>query len=300
MSSLITARLYNADNTPKLLASPKLTAIRQSDKAVVLNSVDMDEVWNWFYQYEYSDYNKDVLYFFSIDSEVYDWVNNLDSYGNKNTRGRDNSVIINTESLAKDIWSAKAKENNKEWTMGAVVQKPISFTEIVVAISGIQEQTKAIIDKIANQINDNTTLTIKSEVAKIKIPKAREIDYEGIGNVLNNVINNSVKDLVMEAIDECEDWKEENDDSYETKEIMGDMLSVLSWLSDSITSLNDWIEWMTHKELKDWVIAIDFSWFIDKMKEKDIEKIESMWIKVWEDINIVKRGIMNLSAKLDK
>jgi hypothetical protein len=89
--------------------------------------------------------------------------------------------------------------------MGAVVQKPISFTEIVVAISGIQEQTKAIIDKIANQINDNTTLTIKSEVAKIKIPKAREIDYEGIGNVLNNVINNSVKDLVMEAIDECED-----------------------------------------------------------------------------------------------
>jgi hypothetical protein len=106
--------------------------------------------------------------------------------------------------------------------------------------------------------------------------------------------------LVMEAIDECEDWKEENDDSYETKEIMGDMLSVLSWLSDSITSLNDWIEWMTHKELKDWVIAIDFSWFIDKMKEKDIEKIESMWIKVWEDINIVKRGIMNLSAKLDK
>jgi hypothetical protein len=44
MSSLITARLYNADNTPKLLASPKLTAIRQSDKAVVLNSVDMDEV----------------------------------------------------------------------------------------------------------------------------------------------------------------------------------------------------------------------------------------------------------------
>lgn len=308
MASLITVRLYNEDWTPKTWASPKLSAIREKDNVKVIDSKDMIEVWEWFYKYNFSKYSKQELYFFYIDNEQYDDINKLDSYWNKNTWWRDNSIIIDEDRLAKNIWNAKASENNKEWTMGAVVQKATSFVDIILEINKIQSQVSDIAKMLVKEMKVNMDFSLKREIWKIKIPD-NQVYYDKIEDIVDSKVDSVVdtimnwaKDLVKESLDEYEnkdEYKESYDDS-EIKDVIYWVIWILEWLSNSILSLNQWIEWMTNKDLKDWVIAIDFSWFIDKMKEKDIEKIESLWIKVGEDINVVKKGIMNLSAKLDK
>ena len=83
MASLISIRLYNTDGTPKVWASPLLSAILEKDSSLALDSVEMVKVWEWFYKYNFVDYDRRELYFFFIDGEQYDNINQLDSYGNK-------------------------------------------------------------------------------------------------------------------------------------------------------------------------------------------------------------------------
>ena len=164
MASLITIRLYNDDGTPKTWASPKLSAIREKDWVKVLESVDMIEVSDWFYKYNFAKYNKSELYFFFIDWEQYDDVNKLDSYWNKDTRWRFNSIIIDEDKLAKNIWNIKEKDVNK-WTIAEHIfnLKNTSLEDLNIKV-----------DDLFNSLfkkSDELGLTIKWAIAWIKIPE---------------------------------------------------------------------------------------------------------------------------------
>lgn len=184
MTSLISVRLYNEDQTPKTWASPLLSAILQEDKSLALDSVAMEEVGEWFYQYEYENYDRNALYFFFIDWETYDDINKFDSYGNKNTWWRDNSVIINTEKLAKDIWSAKEKDMSKD-TVGAKIfsLNNTSTEELELNINNLFLQTFI--------KSDELQASLKIALAEIKIPE--QLKLKDIIKPIENIINNSVK-----------------------------------------------------------------------------------------------------------
>ena len=164
MASLITIRLYNEDWTPKTLASPKLSAIREKDNVKVLDLVSMVEVWEWFYKYNFTKYNKSDLYFFFVDWEQYDDVNKLDSYWNKNTRWRDNAIIIDEDKLAKNIWSLKEKDV-KKWTIA----------EHIFNLSNISlEELNIKVDEVFNVLfkkSNELWLVVKWAIAWIKIPE---------------------------------------------------------------------------------------------------------------------------------
>lgn len=120
MSSLITVRLYEDDWNPKIGADPKLSAILERTWEKVLDGKIMEDVWDWFYKYKFIEYDSAELYFFFIDWEQYDNINQLDSYWNKHTWWKSGGwvaqVDINTDEIAEKVWSA-TKKDMKKWTV---------------------------------------------------------------------------------------------------------------------------------------------------------------------------------------
>lgn len=262
MASLITVRLYNDNLSPKIWASPLLSAILQEDKSLALDSVAMEEVWDWFYQYEYENYDRNALYFFFIDWETYDDINKLDSYGNKNTWWRDNSVIINTEKLAKDIWSAKEKDMLKD-TVGAKIfsLNNTSTEELELNINNLFLQTFI--------KSDELQASLKMALSEINIPE--QLKVKDIIKPIENIINNSIKAYYDNTLEWLETIKttivdnisliEKYDDSSTKEEV--------NKLYLQIEEVNKKIDWLKSIEIK-----------LDDNKDISNEVNDSMdWIK---------------------
>lgn len=185
MSSLITLRLYEDDwKTPKVWATPKLSAILEKDNSTVLDSVDMIEVWSWFYKYNFVEYNKSELYFFFVDWEAYDWVNILDSYWNKWDRWKFSGWIwLDTEKLAQEIRDAKKGKMKKD-SIGEYIfnLKNTSEKEI---ISSINIMFESMMIK-----SDTFLIGVKELISTIKIPK--QISVIDIVKPIENTINKSI------------------------------------------------------------------------------------------------------------
>ncbi len=278
MSSLITIRLYNEDLTPKIWANPKLSAILESDSSKILDWVDMVEVWEWFYKYNFKDYNKSELYFFYIDWEQYDDVNKLDSYWNKDTWWRNNSIILDEDKLAKNIWNLKKKDVQK-WSIAEHIfdLKNISLEEL---------NTK--INEVFNTLfkkSDELWLVVKWAIAWIKIPEQIN-DKKLIENIkiliktsLDSYSDNTIKalDTLEKVLVDSLSTIEKYDDSGLLNEVKS-IFQNIEDLSDKIESfksidkkvdlsnntlenvVNHWIDWI-NKELAEInrKIAIVFS-----------------------------------------
>lgn len=189
MASLISIRLYNTDGTPKVWASPLLSAILEKDWSVVLDWVSMIEKGNWWYDYKFDWYDKREIYYISIDWEPYDAINLLDSYGNKETRGRANSIIIDTQQLAKDIRGLKEKDMKND-TVGAYVFSLKSYNI---------EDFNTMIEKVQKNIDNNyESLILKTRdiVSNIKIPK--ELNISDIVKPIEKVITENSQSNILD------------------------------------------------------------------------------------------------------
>jgi hypothetical protein len=244
MSSLITARLYESDwVTPHLGIIPKLTAILQEDKSTILSSVDMEEVGNGWYQYEFTAYDNSKLYLFSIDWEWFDEINQFDSYGNKGTRWKRQELIMDPYAISEAVWDTKTKWHNKKWTFWELVQTPISYSEIIVGIDWLAKKIKEMIDWI-------------------KIPQSKQITKQQIIEWVEWVIEDKLKIWVKDALDEYEN-KEERWSTYNDEDVLVGIQNILesynqlqSWLQE----LNNTVEWISKQDL------------IERLKKMDIEK----------------------------
>jgi len=282
MASLITIRLYNDDWTPKTLAKPKLSAIREKDSVKVLESVNMVEVSNWFYKYSFADYNKSELYFFFIDWDQYDDVNKLDAYWNKDTRWRFNSIILDEDKLAKNIWNLKEKDVNK-WTIAEHIfsLKNTSLEDLDIKV-----------DDLFNSLfkkSDELGLTIKWAVAWIKIPE----------QINDKKLLENIKILLKTSIDSYWDHIQK---SLETlKNTLVDVISTIekyddSTLLDEIKSIFSNIENLNEKvdNFKPLDIKIDNN-------NKLLEWIVNNWIDwINKELIEINRKMVIVFSRLNK
>jgi len=277
MASLITARLYNVDWTPNTGATPKLSAIRQSDKVEVLDSVSMEEVGNGFYQYEFEQYSNTELYFYSIDWEQYDWINQLDSYGNKWTRGKRAEIIIDPKAISEAVRESKIEDHQKEWTFWAIVQKPISFTDIVVEMDWLGKKIETII-------------------SKIKIPK--QVNKDDLIEWISDNIDEKLLKLASELKPEedKEDWDDEMENVLlEIKNLSNFIVN----LQEQVKQINDWVEWISKVDLVEKIEWIDIEWMTNKLTENNISMLWVIGKELKSDLLDLKWSINNLFIRLD-
>ena len=250
MASLITSRFYESW-VPKTWLTPKITAILEEDSSIVVNTQDMTEVGGWFYKYEFEGYNASKLYFFSIDwgatladSERYiDSINELDSYGNKQTRGKRQELIIDPQAIAEEVRDAKTKSHSKKGTFGETLQTPISFEWIVSEINLSKSKLEEIIKEI-------------------KLPKwiTKADVYETIEDSMDKYMGEPLQKWVKEALDRKENEREP-DDKYSDEQ-------VVAWienLAGLVANINDKIESVKEDIAKDDLI--------EKLKGMDIDKV---------------------------
>lgn len=281
MASLITIRLYNDDGTPKTWATPKLSAIRENDWVKVLESVDMIEVSDWFYKYNFTNYKKSELYFFFIDWEQYDDVNKLDSYWNKDTRWRFNSIIIDEDKLAKNIWNIKEKDVNK-WTIAEHIfnLKNISLEELNLKI-----------DNLFNWLfkkSDELGLTIKWAIAWINIPE--QINDKKLLENINILLKTSLDSYwehIQKSLETLENTLvgiistiEKYDDSTllsEVKSVFGD-IEKLNEKVDNFKPLD--IKLDNNNKLLEWVVKNWIDWI-----NKELSEINRKMVIVFSRLN---------------
>lgn len=279
MSSLITVRLYNEDWTPKTGATPLLWAIKQSDRSLVIDSESMEEVGQWFYQYNFTTYERNELYFFFIDNEQYDNINQLDSYWNKGSWGS-SSVIINTEQLAKDVWGIK------EWD----VKKGTIWEHLFSLKNMSLEEVNIKIDDIFLQLfgrSNELELGIKEAILGIKIPK--QIKSEEITKPIENMINNSIIEygtLIKDWLSKIKETLDEKSD-YDDTELRGDITKLL----EEVEELDEKIEWVKTLEFK-----IDTS---NTNNDKNKEEIFWSMDSIWSELKEINRKMAILFTRLN-
>lgn len=245
MASLITVRLYNSDGTPKTGGNPRLSAIREEDGVKVINSQEMTEVGEGFYKYNFSEYNKQKLYFFYIDDEKYSDINQLDSYGNKNNWGKGSTLILDEEKLAKNVWSLKKKDAKK----GTVAEHIFNLKNIEGEESNIE--IKKMFDSLFKK-SEEIGGVIKKAIAWIKIPPQIN-DKKLLKNIvvllktsMDSYFNNTQKSLeTLETtiIENLSTIGKQGDYSFEdkTKELLeniGKLSGEISKLSQKNDELN--------------------------------------------------------------
>lgn len=268
MASLISIRLYNTDGTPKVWASPLLSAILEKDNSLALDSVAMTEVGEWFYKYNFTDYDRRELYFFFIDGEQYDSINQLDSYGNKETRGRANSIVIDTEQLAKDIRGLKELDMKKD-TVGAYVFSLKSYNV---------EDFNIMIEKVQKNIDKNyESLILKTRdiVSNIKIPK--QLSAMEILAPIEKLINENS----LENITALNEWVQ-----YIEKIFEDNIVSKIDEIYNTVDSINEWVQWVSDSIKEDMINdKEEIREHIEGMKEKltDLDKYDIIRIERKDD-----------------
>jgi len=281
MASLITLRLYNDDWTPKVWATPKLSAIRENDWVKVLESVDMIEVSDWFYKYNFTNYKKSELYFFFIDWEQYDDVNRLDAYWNKNIRWRDNSIIIDEDKLAKNIWNLKEKDVNK-WTIAEHIfnLKNISLEELNLKI-----------DNLFNWLfkkSDEIGLTIKWAIAWIKIPEQIN-DKKLLENIkiLLKTSLDSYSDTTKEALEALKKSLVDiisTAEKYDDSELISQVKSIFSDIENLWNKIDNFkpldMKVDINNRLLEWLISNWIDWI-----NKELAEINRKMVIVFSRLN---------------
>lgn len=276
MASLITVRLYNDDLTPKTGDTPTLSAIQQDTKEVVLDWVAMEEVGAWFYQYEFGQYNSSKLYFFYIDWEVYDDINTLDSYGNKWTRGKRQELIIDPYAISEAVWDTKTKDHTKKWTFGEIIQKEISFSEIIISI---------------NTIKDKVEETIKW----IKLPK--EIKKDDIIDWVNDIMDEKLS-KVASNVNLLVNKEDKTGEVVESIAEVKNMLNLLSEIQNNITNLNENVEWISKQDLVEKIDTLNIEWSINKVNEINSKMLWLVWKEIRDQIIDLRWSINNLYIRL--
>jgi len=266
MSSLITIRLYNDDWTPRVWDTPLLSAIQESSGAKVLTDVAMTEVSDWFYKYDFTNYKNTELYFFFIDWEEYDWINQLDAYGNKWSRWA-GWMFLNTEQIAKDIRAIK-EWDVKKWTIGRHV-----FDLQNISLENIINKINLLFGNITTK-SDEMVLQLSNVINWIKIPKQiNVIDIvKPIEDILNNntkayadSINNSLETLKNTLVDLVS--SDEKYDDSEMKEMAKEMIEWLEELEEKVESIWRLEMKIDEKEDSIWSINELVSWIKEEMIE---------------------------------
>ena len=272
MTSLITIRLYNDDGTPKTWASPKLSAIREKDWVKVLESVDMIEVSDWFYKYNFAKYNKSELYFFFIDWEQYDDVNRLDSYGNKFTRWKASQLILDEDKLRKKIWNIKKEEVEKD-----TIWEHIFWLENA-SFSEIEAKVQEVFDVLFKK-SDELWLIVKWAIDWIKIPDKYD-DKELFENITN---------LIKTSLE-----------SYSDNTT--NALKALEWVIwNSVSHLENYNDSEVVEEL--WSIYENISWIYNKIDEFKLVKVNvdlnwQGWGMIGRDIDIISKKLDEINRKM--
>lgn len=284
MASLITARFYSVW-VPATWLVPVIKIIKQSDKSVVINADPMEEVNNWFYQYVFTDYSSQELYFFSIDwgTLLADWdryidnINQFDSYGNKTTRWRKPDIIIDPIAIGEAVRESKTKDHKKEWTFGAIVQTPISFGEIIVEFNKIGDKLWTMIDKIKlpKQI-DNSKLIAW-------ISKDMDKKLWDMASLLEQKMNESHPVEKMDnTIQEIENL---SNSIKELQDRVSEINNNVEWISkvDLIAKLQNFTIDGLEKKLLDWNISA--MWVLGRELKKDIIDLKwllnNLYIRIW-------------------
>ena len=309
MSCLVTARFYSS-GVPAIGLTPVIKIIKESDSSVVVVADSMTEVNNGFYKYEFTGYSNTELYFFAIDwgaalddSDRYlDNLNQLDSYGNKWSRGV-SWLFIDNEKIAKAIWDYKLKDSNKEWTFGKKIQTEMSFVEINLSINEVQRSILDMLDNLHKNIRTDMVYEVNKGIASIEFPEYEQITKSDLEDTINPLKEEIIS--LKEDMEEKEEEKEDESDDKEEKHremawIMTNVIDVLTNLYESIDVVSGKVNDMSKNN--NGIIKIDLwlSTMIEKLQDEKTDKLDQMWLDVTKWIDTIKKGIINLSSKLQK
>lgn len=140
-----------------------LITIREEDWTVIINAEAMTEITNWWYEYNFTSYEKSKTYLIDTDwtatlsdSDRYQSTTNiLDAYPNKKDwKGSwwGVSQMVDTKKLAKDVWLEKTKDYEKK--KGTMWQRltEINNNDVLESIDNIEiPDNKTQIQEISNK-----------------------------------------------------------------------------------------------------------------------------------------------------